>query len=83
MKAKRIHWTKTPQGKKYLKLKKKRALAAKEQLTNGEDLAASENLKVAIAYAAGYTKAWLEAYANRSGIPERLLAVRVGQSLRS
>lgn len=69
----RKHWTKTPAGKKLLKEKK--------QAKSNGDL--PHNVESIIAYATGYTKAWLEAYANGSGIPQRLLTKRVGQALRS
>lgn len=42
---------------------------------------ASTSEEAQVAYAIGYTQAWLQAYASRIGVPEPTLAYRVGEFL--
>jgi hypothetical protein len=67
------HWTQTPEGREALSKRSKGKVKGTKNVSSGEE--------AQVAYAIGYTQAWLQAYASRIGVPEPTLAYRVGEFL--
>lgn len=91
-KAKKVHWTQTPEGrnrvsvwsKKYHKQKRTAANAKEKEISDYPLVEATTGaLDTHIAYACGYIECWLYGFARQAGISYPAIAQEVGKVLRN